>query len=340
MGRTLPRRRFSPPLAALLTVVLGSAWSHLGAAPTRDATARVEKLAEGLYAILHDDAILQWPSGATGWPHGNTGVVVGDEGVLVVDSTEAFPGLTVVSQRATGEHMAFWDVRWPQVETPAGSESRKELKELEERLASGKDAEGAAIGPESRALLERVIGQIRNEISELEAFRPGPAPELVFDEDLALDLGRRRVELCNRGRANSPADVTVFLPEEKVLFAGDILVHPVPYAMGSYPVAWAQVLRGLDALDAAVIVPGHGPVFRDEGYLQLVRELLEATAARVRALGLQGKTLEQIKKEIDLQDLWARFVVGDDPTAVYFWDYSVKDALIERAYRSIAGSMC
>ena len=141
---------------------------------------------------------------------------------------DAFPGLTVVSQRATRGYMAFWDGRWPQVETLPGSETRKELKELEERLASGKDPEGAAIGAESQALLERVIGQIRNEISELGAFRPGPDPALVFDGDLALDLGRRRVELRNRGRANSPADVTVFLPEERVLFTGDILVHPVP----------------------------------------------------------------------------------------------------------------
>jgi cyclase len=363
------RRKFSP--AVLLAAALGLAWSELRAAPTGDATARVEKLAEGVYAILHDDAILQWPSGATGWPHGNTGVVIGDEGVLVVDSTflpsraradialirsltdkpvrylvnthwhmdhtsgnavyaEAFAGLTLVSQRATGEHMAFWDVRWPRVETTSGSETRKEVQELEERLASGKDAQGAAIGAESRALLERVIGQIRNELSELEAFRPGPS----------LDLGRRRVVLRNRGRANSPADITIFLPEERVLFTGDILVHPVPYAMGSYPVAWAQVLRELERLGAAVIVPGHGPVLRDPVYLRQVRELLETTTARTRALAVQGKTVEQIKKEIDLQDLRGRFVAGEDPTAMYFWDYSIKNALVERAYRCVAGSMC
>jgi cyclase len=373
------RRKFSP--AVLLAAALGLAWSQLRAAPTGDATARVEKLAEGVYAILHDDAILQWPSGATGWPHGNTGVVIGDEGVLVVDSTflpsraradialirsltdkpvrylvnthwhmdhtsgnavyaEAFAGLTLVSQRATGEHMAFWDVRWPRVETTSGSETRKEVQELEERLASGKDAQGAAISAESRALLERVIGQIRNELSELEAFRPGPSPHLVFDEELALDLGRRRVVLRNRGRANSPADITIFLPEERVLFTGDILVHPVPYAMGSYPVAWAQVLRELERLGAAVIVPGHGPVLRDPVYLRQVRELLETTTARTRALAVQGKTVEQIKKEIDLQDLRGRFVAGEDPTAMYFWDYSIKNALVERAYRCVAGSMC
>jgi glyoxylase-like metal-dependent hydrolase (beta-lactamase superfamily II) len=80
------RRR---PLLTVLAVLalLVFAWSQAKAAPSGDAGARLESLADGVYAILHDDAILQWPSGATGWPHGNTGVVIGDDGVLVVDST-------------------------------------------------------------------------------------------------------------------------------------------------------------------------------------------------------------------------------------------------------------
>ena len=45
----------------------------------RDSTARVERLADGVYAIIHDDATDQWP-------HGNTGVVMSDDGVLVVDA--------------------------------------------------------------------------------------------------------------------------------------------------------------------------------------------------------------------------------------------------------------
>ena len=47
----------------------------------RHATApRLERVADSVYVILHDDATDQWP-------HGNTGVVVTDDGVLVVDAT-------------------------------------------------------------------------------------------------------------------------------------------------------------------------------------------------------------------------------------------------------------
>lgn len=44
-------------------------------------------LAEGVYAIIHDDATHEWPSGAVNWPHGNTGVILGTESVLVIDAT-------------------------------------------------------------------------------------------------------------------------------------------------------------------------------------------------------------------------------------------------------------
>jgi glyoxylase-like metal-dependent hydrolase (beta-lactamase superfamily II) len=345
-----------------------------------DASARAERIAEGVYAILHDDAIVQWPSGATGWPHGNTGVVIGDDSVLVIDSTflpsratadialirkltpkpvgflvnthwhmdhtmgnavykDAYPGLVIVGPRASRDFIAFWQERWPRFELLPESPTRAEVKEEEGRLAKGEDAEGKPIGPESRKLLERALAQTKNELAELSSAKVA-APERLFDEELQLDLGGRHVEIRNRGRANSPADVTVYLPREKVLFAGDILVHPVPYAMGAYPVAWLEVLRTLETLPLAAIVPGHGPVFRDDKYLRQVRGLIEATLTRVKALALEGRTVAEIKKSVDLQDLRPAFVLGDDPTAVFYWDYSIKDALVERAYRCLGGAQC
>jgi glyoxylase-like metal-dependent hydrolase (beta-lactamase superfamily II) len=367
-------------LAAFLTLLPPDRLAARAEDDLHDQSARVERVAEGVYAILHDDAIVQWPSGATGWPHGNTGVVVGSDGVLVVDSTflpsravadialirrittkpvrflvnthwhmdhtlgnadykDAFPGLAIVGPRASRDFIAYWQERWPRFELQADSASRAEVKEQEGWLAKGQDKEGNPIGPESRKRLERAIAQARNELAELKSARVA-APERLFDDELRLDLGGRTVEIKNRGRANSPADVTIFLPRERILFTGDILVHPVPYAMGAYPVAWLEVLRALEAVSASAIVPGHGPVFRDDKYLRQVRTLLETTLSRVKALALEGRTIEQIKKTIDLQDLRTAFVGGDDPTAVFYWDYSIKDALVERAFRCLGGAQC
>ena len=58
------------------------AWAPAAAAQVqaRDAGARLERVGDGVYVVIHDDA-------TDDWPHGNTGVVVGDDGVLVVDAT-------------------------------------------------------------------------------------------------------------------------------------------------------------------------------------------------------------------------------------------------------------
>jgi len=67
------------PPPRLAPAVLATLAAQTRAAPADDG-ARVEKVADGVFVILHDNATEEWP-------HGNTGVVVGETGVLVVDST-------------------------------------------------------------------------------------------------------------------------------------------------------------------------------------------------------------------------------------------------------------
>src|SRR5215210_368914 len=55
-------------------------------AQTSGAKARVERLADGVYAIIHPDATTDWATNTTDWPHSNVGVVIGDTAVLVIDS--------------------------------------------------------------------------------------------------------------------------------------------------------------------------------------------------------------------------------------------------------------
>ena len=54
-----------------------------------------------------------------------------------------------------------------------------------------------------------------------------------------------------------------YVPDAKVVAAGDLIVLPAPFSFGSYPGDWIETLRKLLALDAVAIVPGHGPVLRD-----------------------------------------------------------------------------
>jgi cyclase len=356
----------APALAALLAVLLAPA----AAAQARDDGARIERVADGVYAIIHANA-------SDEWPHGNTGVIVGDDGVFVVDAAylpsrakadialirsvtdkpvkylaithwhfdhnngtvayrDAFPGLTVVSERETARWIDLNATYWARMSTAPRSTRRASLAGLEERLAAGTDSAGRAYPPRARDSLATVIRQRKGELEELASLTV-VMPDMVFDRELTLRLGRRRIQLVNRGPANSPADVTIYLPDDRVLFAGDILVQdPLPYPFGAWPVPWIGVLRDLEAIPVAALVPGHGPVMRDHTYTRKVRQLMEAVTSRADSMARRGMPLDQVQDSMSLEDVrrgyrpWNENVPPDD------WR-TITRILIERAWKGVRG---
>ena len=346
----------------------------------RDATAAMHLVAPGVYAILHDDAVHNYPDGTTNWPHGNTGVVIGSREILVIDSdfypsraaadialirrisdkpiaylvnthwhgdhthgnavyTKRFPSLRIVSARANAHFVSLNQARFARSVTAESSTVRRQLAQHELERTRGTDTSGTALSEARRALLASVIDEERTWLGEFAAIEVAP-PTRLFDSTLTLDLGGKVVQLRNWGRANSPADVTVWLPRERVLFTGDIVVHPVPYVFGAYPGPWIGVLRSIEKIPAAAIVPGHGPVMRDHGYTRLVRELFEAAQSRMDSLLRLGRTLPQAQQQLDLRDFRGRFVRDGDANAAAYWDASIVNGLVERTYQCVVGSRC
>jgi cyclase len=124
------------------------------------------------------------------------------------------------------------------------------------------------------------------------------------------------VQVKYLGRGNTAGDAIVYLPIEKILVAGDLLVHPIPYTYDGYPAEWAQTLQRMAQLDASTIVPGHGPVLHDKAYLSLVMDLLQSAVdqvrARIRQLGFPGShSVNDIKGSVDLTSFRTKFA-GDD----------------------------
>ena len=104
-------------------------------------------------------------------------------------------------------------------------------------------------------------------------------PTTLFDERYELDLDGTPVHLIYVGPCHQVGDTIVHLPEEGVVFAGDVvfrLCTPMGWT-GSYE-KWLQCLDLITELNPTVIVPGHGPACELEGisemkaYLQYVRD--------------------------------------------------------------------
>lgn len=100
-------------------------------------------------------------------------------------------------------------------------------------------------------------------------------PTTVIDGDTELDLGGRRADLLYVGPAHTAGDVVVHLPDDGVLFTGDVLFNQcTPIGWEGTFANWIGALHRLEALEPAVVVPGHGPVTDVDG-LRGMREYLE-----------------------------------------------------------------
>jgi phosphoglycerate dehydrogenase-like enzyme/glyoxylase-like metal-dependent hydrolase (beta-lactamase superfamily II) len=82
---------------------------------------------------------------------------------------------------------------------------------------------------------------------------------LRFDERLVVGAGRLRVEFLHLGRGHTHGDAVAWLPEERVLFTGDLCVNGASNYMGDADTEhWIVVLERLMALRPKVVCPGHG----------------------------------------------------------------------------------
>jgi glyoxylase-like metal-dependent hydrolase (beta-lactamase superfamily II) len=86
-------------------------------------------------------------------------------------------------------------------------------------------------------------------------------PNVAFADTLTLNLGGRDVQLLYLGRGHTQGDVAVWLPEERVLFAGDLVeARAAPYMGDAFVEEWSTTtLDRVEALGARTIVPGRGP---------------------------------------------------------------------------------
>jgi glyoxylase-like metal-dependent hydrolase (beta-lactamase superfamily II) len=336
----------------------------------RDEGARIEAVADGVYVIIHDDATDEWPHANSGVVVGAREVLVVDTPYLpsraradialirkltplpvrwlvythwhmdhnngAIAYRQAYPGVTIVAER----NSARWTVlnqRWyARMSSAPDSARRQALAEMRRRLDADVDAAGKPLAdPAREELAKRVVqreGELR-ELAELEVVEP----DLRFDGTLTLPFDGGSVELVDHGPGNSPHDVTIRLPRAKVLFAGDILVQsPLPYTGASWPVAWIDVLREIEAIPATRIVPGHGPVQADHAYTRAVRDLLQAAVDGVREALDDGLTLEQAQQRIDLSGVRAKVPAWRDPSLDADFR-TISDVLVERAWRGVRG---
>ncbi|MEJ2190678.1 MAG: MBL fold metallo-hydrolase [Acidobacteriota bacterium] len=108
-------------------------------------------------------------------------------------------------------------------------------------------------------------------------------PTRTFVGRLELHVGDRRVELMELGPAHTLGDTVVYLPDERILFTGDLLFKDAHPLIWQGPVSnWLRACDTLLALEVDTVVPGHGPI-TDLSGIRETREYLEWLTGEARA---------------------------------------------------------
>jgi glyoxylase-like metal-dependent hydrolase (beta-lactamase superfamily II) len=162
------------------------------------------------------------------------------------------------------------------------------------------------------------------------------APTETFTERLLLPDRTAPVELFHPGRANTDGDAAAWLPRQKVLVSGDLVVMPVPFGFGSYPAEWQRALQALKARRPAILIPGHGAPQRDLACLDRLDALIGDVRSQVAPLAAQGFTLDETRKRIDLSAQRQRFA-GDDPWLRLWFDEFWSKPFVESAWKEAKG---
>lgn len=216
---------------------------------------RFQPVAPGVYVFVGEKVGRTYDNEGL---NANIGLVVTPAGALLIDSGASFQGAQKI--HAAVRQVTPQPVKW--VTNTGGQDHRW----LGNGYFIAQGAEVIAHANGRADLLARGgdhLAALRPELKEkLDRTAPALPTRWLTGHDEALNLGGMVVEVKHRGGAHTPGDMMVWLPQQKIVFSGDIVY--VDRMLGVIPVShtgrWLTSFAALEALKPARIVPGHGEV--------------------------------------------------------------------------------
>ncbi len=238
----------------------------------------------------------------------------GDHNFGIFRYLEEFRNVQVIAHRFTQEVFSGSRIRYID-DYPTQMPEFKGL--IEKGLAEGKMLNGEPIPDFMRERYETILEDadvIHKDFNRVKVTNA----TITFEDKLAIRSGGRRIELLYLGDGNTAGDIVMWLPKEKIVATGDIVVHPIPYAFNMPPAKWAATLGRINDLEFAILVPGHGDIQHDNRYVNLLIETAKDVVRQRDQLAADGVDEEKAVSQIDFTAFETRYTGGSDYLALYY----------------------
>lgn len=279
------------------------AWDQLGV-PKWTFEKGLVDVGNGIYAYLQ-------PDGSWGWS--NAGLVVdGDQSLLVdtlfdvpltremLDAMQAAAPAAahidrVVNTHSNGDH-CHGNQLVADAEIIASKAAAEEMEELPPAALAAIVAGTRGQDTPLARFIEKAFGPF-----QFEGIEHTP-PNRTFEKELSLEVGDKRVELYEVGPAHTRGDVLVHVPDDRIIFTGDILfVEGTPIIWAGPVGNWIAACDRILALSPEAIVPGHGPITDARG-VEAVKAYLEFVSVEARKRYDAGLSAQEAARDIALGD--------------------------------------
>ena len=213
---------------------------------------KVEKVADGVYTSIGQTS----PGSYENSGHNNNlGFVIGEKGVLVWNASSSYllaKAFHEEIKKNTDKPVKYVLLENSQGHAMLGSNYWKEQGAviIAQEIAKGeiKEKGDSILKSYSRRLKDKILG---TKIM---------LPDVTFKDKYTIDLGNRIVEARYFGYAHEHSDIGLWLPGEKIFFAGDLAFNQrlLPIFEITETKKWLKAWEGVESLNAKIVIPGHG----------------------------------------------------------------------------------
>ena len=304
------------------------------------------------------------------WTHGNGVAIIGSDGVFFIDTyiqfnyaeeairrlkkvtplpvryvlnthwhtdhvmgnsvfKRVFPHCEIIVQDSTA--VMLDSVIKPQVER-ALPRLEAELAQTDSEVRLGKRSNGTPIVGTMKPFWENALRDAREYRQHFRQERYVSA-DITFGDSVTMRWGNQTLKLIHMAQnGHAEGDVIVWIPEKRLLVAGDLVVGPTPYATHPGIPGMISAIRALIAMNPAVIIPGHGSVEYDLTYMQLLLRAFTAYRAAAESALIAKVPYQRAADSIAFPEI-DRLFIGNDEMKRFSYRAFFSRNLIRQTYQ-------